>query len=143
MPRRSGGGTSYECLFGTQMYVPDLEVPGVEAVDTPFDINDCVTVLQDLQQFYDDNAPANAASFGIRGVPVTSTGWIPKLGDLVREKIIVKKELGPSYRAPVPVLEIHGARTMILPQLPGSKENRFVSIDNVKLHHVAYPAQKT
>ncbi|KAJ1153277.1 hypothetical protein NDU88_006038 [Pleurodeles waltl] len=41
LPRRSlGGRTSYECLFGTRMYVPDLDGPGVEAADTPFDIND-------------------------------------------------------------------------------------------------------
>ncbi|KAJ1191405.1 hypothetical protein NDU88_000721 [Pleurodeles waltl] len=125
------------------MYVPDLDARGVEAADTPFDINEHVTVLQDLQQFHYDNPSANAASSGIRDVPVTSTSWIPRLGDLVCEKIAVKKELGPSYRSLVPVLGIHGSRTVILPQLPDSKENRFVSIDNVKLHHVANLAQKT
>ncbi|KAJ1186872.1 hypothetical protein NDU88_003652 [Pleurodeles waltl] len=144
LPRRSlGGRTSYECLFGTQMYVPDLDGPGVEAADTPFDINDCVTVLQDLQQFREDNSSASAASTGIKDEPVTPTGWIPRVGDLVREKVAVKKEFGPSYRAPVPVLGVHGTRTVILLPLQGAKGNHFVSIDNVKLQHVADSAQQT
>ncbi|KAJ1091378.1 hypothetical protein NDU88_004504 [Pleurodeles waltl] len=141
LPRRSlGGTTSYECLFGTQMYVPDLDGPGVEAAETPLDINERVTVLQELQQFCDDTSSKSAASTGIKDVPVTSTGWIPIVGDLVPEKVAVKKEFGPSYRALVPV---HGTRTVILPPLAGAKENRFVSIDNVKLQHVAVPAQPT
>ncbi|KAJ1180193.1 hypothetical protein NDU88_005415 [Pleurodeles waltl] len=119
LPRWSlGGRTSYECLFGTQMFVPDLDGPGVEAAETPFDINDRVTVLQELQQFREDNSSESAASTGIKDVPVTSTGWIPRVGDLVHEKYAVKKEFGPSYRAPVPVLGIHGTRTVILPPLP-------------------------
>ncbi|KAJ1117322.1 hypothetical protein NDU88_005522 [Pleurodeles waltl] len=121
----------------------DLYGPGVEAAESPLDINERVTVLQELQQFHDDNASASAFSTGIKDVPVTPTGWIPKVGDLVLEKVTVKKEFGPSYRAPVPVLGIHGTRTVILPPLAGVKENRFVSIDNVKLHHVADPAQQT
>ncbi|KAJ1218558.1 hypothetical protein NDU88_006136 [Pleurodeles waltl] len=125
------------------MLIVYINGPGVEAADTPFDINDRVTVLQDLQQFRSDNAYANAASFGIRDVPVRSTGCIPKLGDLMHEKIVVKKEFGPSHRAPVLVLGIHGTRTVILLPLPGSKENPFVSIYNVKLHHVANTAQQT
>ncbi|KAJ1099760.1 hypothetical protein NDU88_004858 [Pleurodeles waltl] len=144
LPRRSlGGRTSYECLFGTQMYVPDLDGPGVEAADTPFDINDRVTVLQDLQQFREDNSSDSAASSGIKDEPVTPTGWIPRIGDLVREKVAVKKEFGPSYREPVPVLGVSGTRTVILPPLRGAKGNRFVSIDNVKLQHVADSAQQT
>ncbi|KAJ1091794.1 hypothetical protein NDU88_004909 [Pleurodeles waltl] len=92
LPRRSlGGRTSYECLFGTQMFVPDLNGPGVDAAETPFDINDRVTVLQELQQFHEDNSSKSAASTGIKDVPVTSTGWIPRVGDLVREKVAVKK----------------------------------------------------
>ncbi|KAJ1097012.1 hypothetical protein NDU88_002141 [Pleurodeles waltl] len=118
----------------------NLDGPGMEAEDTPFDMNERVTVLQDLQEFCDNNTFANTASSGIRDVPVTSTGWIPKLGDLVREKNAVKKEFG---RAPVPCLGIHGTRIVILPPLPGSKENRFFSIDNVNLHHVADSAQQT
>ncbi|KAJ1113465.1 hypothetical protein NDU88_001710 [Pleurodeles waltl] len=98
LPRRSlEGRTSHECLFGTRMYVPDLDGPGVEAADTPFDINDRVTVLQDLQQFCEDNSSASAASTGIKDEPVTPTGWIPRVWDLVREKVAVKKEFGPSY----------------------------------------------
>ncbi|KAJ1165323.1 hypothetical protein NDU88_005751 [Pleurodeles waltl] len=98
LPRRSlGGRTSYECLFGTRMYVPDLDAPGVEAAETPFDINECVTVLQELQQFRDDNSSNSAASTGIKDVPVTSTGWIHKIGDLVREKVAVKNEFVPFY----------------------------------------------
>ncbi|KAJ1153135.1 hypothetical protein NDU88_005898 [Pleurodeles waltl] len=144
LPRRSlGGRTSYECLFGTQMHVPDLDGPGVEAADTPFDIKDRVTVLQDLQQFREDNSSASAASSGIKDEPVTPTGWIPRIGDLVREKVTVKKEFGPSHRAPVPVLGISGTRTVILPPLHRAKGNRFVSIDNVKLQHVADSAQQT
>ncbi|KAJ1100006.1 hypothetical protein NDU88_005096 [Pleurodeles waltl] len=115
----------------------------MEVAETPFDVNEFVTVLQDFQQLCDDNTSASAASLGIRDVPVTSTGWIPKVEDLVREKIAVKKEFGPSYRAPVPVLGIHNTRAVILPLLPGSKENRFPPIDNVKLHHMADPAQQT
>ncbi|KAJ1200971.1 hypothetical protein NDU88_004789 [Pleurodeles waltl] len=84
-----------------------------------------------------------AASTGIKDVPVTPTGWIPRAGALVREKVTVKKEFGPSYRTQVPVLGLHGTRTVILPPLAGAKENRFVSIDNVKPHHVADPAQQT
>ncbi|KAJ1176716.1 hypothetical protein NDU88_001984 [Pleurodeles waltl] len=43
LPRRSlGDRTSYECLFGTQMFVLDLDGPGVEAAEKPFDINDRV-----------------------------------------------------------------------------------------------------
>ncbi|KAJ1115931.1 hypothetical protein NDU88_004151 [Pleurodeles waltl] len=142
LPRRSlWGRTSYECLFRTQVYVPDLG-PGMEEAETPFDINERVTVLQELQQFRDDNASASAASTGIKDAPVTPTGWIPKVGDLVREKVAGKKEFGPSYRAPVPVLGIYGTRTVILPPLAGAKDNRFVSIDNVKLHQVANPAQQ-
>ncbi|KAJ1090059.1 hypothetical protein NDU88_003199 [Pleurodeles waltl] len=143
--RRSlgGGHTSYECLLGTQVHVPDLDSPGVEAAEKPFDINERVTVLQELQQFCDDNASANPASVGIKDVAITSTGWIPKDRDLVREKVVVKMEFGPYYRAPVPVLRIHSTRTVILQPLPGSKENRFVSINNVKLHHVADPAKQT
>ncbi|KAJ1125798.1 hypothetical protein NDU88_004216 [Pleurodeles waltl] len=92
LPRWSlGGRTSYECRFGTRMYVPDLDGPGVEAADTPFDINDRVTVLQDLQQFREDNSSACAASSGIKDESVTPTGWIPRIGDLVREKVAVKK----------------------------------------------------
>ncbi|KAJ1178107.1 hypothetical protein NDU88_003355 [Pleurodeles waltl] len=125
------------------MYVPDLDGPGVEVAETPFDINERVTVLQELQQFRDDYSSKSAASTGFKDVPVTSTGWIPRVGDLVREKITVKKEFGPSYQAPVPVLGIHCTRTVILPPLAGAKENRFVSIDNVKLYHVADPAQPT
>ncbi|KAJ1116383.1 hypothetical protein NDU88_004598 [Pleurodeles waltl] len=52
------------------MYVPDLDGPGVEAAVTPFDINDRVTVLQDLQQFREDNSSASAASSGIKDEPV-------------------------------------------------------------------------
>ncbi|KAJ1177411.1 hypothetical protein NDU88_002666 [Pleurodeles waltl] len=125
------------------MFVPDLDGPGMEAAETPFDINDRVTVLQELQQFCEDKSSKSAASTGIKDVPVTSTSWIPRGGDLVREKIAVKKEFGPSDRAPVPVLKIHGTRTVILPPLPGAKENCFVSIDNVKLQHVADSAQPT
>ncbi|KAJ1152867.1 hypothetical protein NDU88_005641 [Pleurodeles waltl] len=106
-----------------------------------FDINERITVLQELQQFRDANASASAASLGIKDVPITSTGWIPKVGDLVREKYGVKKEFCPSYRAPVPVLGIHDTRTVILPLLPSSKENRLV--DNVRLHSVADSAQQT
>ncbi|KAJ1174879.1 hypothetical protein NDU88_000170 [Pleurodeles waltl] len=144
LPRRSlGGRTSCGCLFRTRMYVSDLDGPGVEAAETPFDITERVTVLQELQQFRNDNSSASAASTGIKDVPVTLTSWITKVGNLVREKGAVKKELGPSYHAPVPVLGIHSTRTVILPPLAGAKENRFVSIDNVKLHHVADPAQPT
>ncbi|KAJ1128229.1 hypothetical protein NDU88_006608 [Pleurodeles waltl] len=125
------------------MYVPDLDCPGMEAAETPFDINERVIVLQELQQFCDDKSSKSAASTGIKDMHVTSTGWIPRVGDLVLEKVTVKKEFGPSYRAPVLVLGIHGTRTVILPPLAGAKENRFVSIDNVKLHHVADPAQPT
>ncbi|KAJ1174445.1 hypothetical protein NDU88_006267 [Pleurodeles waltl] len=104
LPRKSTGGcTSYECLFGTQMYVPDLDGPGVEAAETSFDINEHITVLQELQQFHDHNSSASAASTGSKDVPVTPTGWILRVGDLVREKVAVKKEFGPSDRAPVPV----------------------------------------
>ncbi|KAJ1149480.1 hypothetical protein NDU88_002287 [Pleurodeles waltl] len=138
-----GGRTSYECLFGTQIYVPDLDDPGMEAAETPFDINERVTVFQELQQFCDDNSSARSASIGIKDVPVTPTGWIPREGYLVRENVAVKKEFGPSYCAPVPVLGIHGTRTVILPPLAGAKENRFVSIDKVKLHHVDDLAQPT
>ncbi|KAJ1127199.1 hypothetical protein NDU88_005602 [Pleurodeles waltl] len=113
---------------------------GVEAAETPFDINECATVLQELQQFRDNNA--FAASVEIKEVPITSTGWIPKAGELVSEKSAVKKEFGPSYLVPVPVLGIHGIRIVILPLLPVLKKC-FVSIDNVKLHHVADPAQQT
>ncbi|KAJ1203205.1 hypothetical protein NDU88_006998 [Pleurodeles waltl] len=144
LPRRSlVGRTSYEALFGTQMYVPDLDGPGVEAAETPFDINERVTVLKELQQFRDDNTSASAASAGIKDIPITSTGWIRKDGDLVREKVAAKKEFGPSYRASVPVFGIQVTRTVILPPLAGANENHFVSIDNVKLHHVADPAQQT
>ncbi|KAJ1109653.1 hypothetical protein NDU88_007013 [Pleurodeles waltl] len=52
----------------------DLDGPGMEAAETPFDINERVTVLQELQQFRDDNASANAASTGIKDVPITPTG---------------------------------------------------------------------
>ncbi|KAJ1188683.1 hypothetical protein NDU88_005442 [Pleurodeles waltl] len=103
----------------------------MEAVETPFDINE--RVLQELQQFCDNDTSTSAASTGIKDVPVTPTGWIPKVGDLVREKVAVKKEYGPSYRAPAPVLGIHGTITVILPPLVGAKENLFVSIDNVKV----------
>ncbi|KAJ1212480.1 hypothetical protein NDU88_000139 [Pleurodeles waltl] len=123
--------------------VLDLDGPGVEVSETPFDINERTTVLQELQQFCDGNTSSSAASLGIKDVPITSTDWIPKIGDLVSEKVAVKKEFGPSYHPPVPVLGIHGTRTVILPPLPGSEENRFVSIDNVKFHHVANPAQQT
>ncbi|KAJ1153368.1 hypothetical protein NDU88_006129 [Pleurodeles waltl] len=121
LPRRSlGGRTPYEVLFGIPMYVPDLDAPGMVAAETPFDINERLTVLQELQQFRDDKSSASAATLGIRDLAKTSTGWIPKVGDLVREKIAVKKEFGPSYRAPVPVLGIQGTRTVILPPLSGS-----------------------
>ncbi|KAJ1177090.1 hypothetical protein NDU88_002352 [Pleurodeles waltl] len=121
----------------------DLDGSGVEAAETPFDINERVTVLKELQQFCDDNISASAASTGIKELPVMPQGWIPKVGNLVREKVAVKKEFGPSYRAPVSVLGIHGTRNGILPPLASAKENSFVSIDNVKLHHVADPAQLT
>ncbi|KAJ1081595.1 hypothetical protein NDU88_001774 [Pleurodeles waltl] len=78
------------------MYVPG-NGPGMEAAETPFDIKERVTILQELQQFSDDNSSISAASTGIKDVPVTSTGWIPRVGDLVREKVTVKKEFGPSY----------------------------------------------
>ncbi|KAJ1144649.1 hypothetical protein NDU88_010946 [Pleurodeles waltl] len=121
----------------------NLDGPGVEVAETPFDINECVSVLQELQQFRDHNASTTAASVGIKDAPIKPTGWIAKVGNLVCEKVAVKNEFGPSYRAPVPVFGIHGTRTVISPPLPGPKENRFVSIDNVKLHHVADPAQQT
>ncbi|KAJ1173995.1 hypothetical protein NDU88_005819 [Pleurodeles waltl] len=79
------------------MYVPDLNGPGVEAAETPFHINEHVTVLQELQQFRDDSSSNSDASTGIKDVPVTSTDWIPRVGDLVREKVVVKKEFGLSY----------------------------------------------
>ncbi|KAJ1107844.1 hypothetical protein NDU88_005233 [Pleurodeles waltl] len=90
------------------MYLPDLVGPGLVAADTPFDINERLTVLQELQQFCDVNSSASAATLGIRDFPSTSTGWIPKVGVLVHEKIVVKKEFSPSYRAPVQVLGIEG-----------------------------------
>ncbi|KAJ1180653.1 hypothetical protein NDU88_005873 [Pleurodeles waltl] len=123
------------------MYVPDLDAPGMVAAETPFDIKERLTVLQELQQFCDDKSSASAANLGIRDLAKTSTGLIPKVGDLVREKIAVKKEFGPSYRAPVPVLGIQGTRTVILAPLSGSKTNRSISIDDIKLHHVANPSQ--
>ncbi|KAJ1136516.1 hypothetical protein NDU88_002931 [Pleurodeles waltl] len=142
LPRRFlGGRTPCEVFFGIPIYVPDLDAPGMVAAETPFDINERLTVLQELQQFCDDKSSASAATLGIRDFAKTSTGWIPKVGDLVREKIAVKKEFGPSYRAPVPVLGIKGTRTVILPPLSGSKMNRFISIDDIKLHHVANPSQ--
>ncbi|KAJ1167293.1 hypothetical protein NDU88_007685 [Pleurodeles waltl] len=142
LPRRSLGGRSpYEVLFGIPMYVPDLDAPGMVAAETPFDIKERLTVLQELQQFRDDKSSASAATLGIRELAKTFTGWIPNVGDLVCEKIAVKKEFGPSYRAPVPVLGIKGTRTVILPPLSGSKSNRFISIDDIKLHHVADPSQ--
>ncbi|XP_078516758.1 uncharacterized protein LOC144781666 [Lissotriton helveticus] len=58
--------------------------------------------------------------------------WIPKIGDLIRERIAVKKEFGPSYRKAVPVLAVSGTRSVVLPPLAGKKENRVVSIDLVK-----------
>ncbi|KAJ1114338.1 hypothetical protein NDU88_002576 [Pleurodeles waltl] len=79
------------------MYVSDLDGPGVEAAETPIDINERVTGLQELQQFRDENSSKSAASTGIKDVPATSTGWIPRVGDLVREKVTVKKECGTSY----------------------------------------------
>ncbi|KAJ1142619.1 hypothetical protein NDU88_008932 [Pleurodeles waltl] len=97
---------------------------------------------KELQQFRDDNSSISAASTGIKDVPVMPTSWIPRTRDLVCEKVAVKKEFGPSYRAPVPVLGMHGTRTLILSPLAGAKENRFVSIDNAKLHHMANPAQQ-
>ncbi|KAJ1164396.1 hypothetical protein NDU88_004836 [Pleurodeles waltl] len=121
------------------MYVPDLDGSGMVEADTPSDINEHVTVLQGLQQFRDVNLSACAATLGMRGIPTMPIGWITKVGDLGHEKIAVKKELGPAFRVPVPDLGIHGTRAVILPPLPGSKENCFVSIDNVKLHHVANP----
>ncbi|KAJ1143306.1 hypothetical protein NDU88_009616 [Pleurodeles waltl] len=123
------------------MYVPDLDAPGMVAAETPFDINEHLTVLQVLQQFSDDKSSASDATLGIRDLAKTSTGLIPKVGDLVCGKIAVKEEFGPSYRAPVPVLGIKGTRTVILPPLSGSKTNRFISIDDIKLHHVADPTQ--
>ncbi|XP_078534725.1 max dimerization protein 4 isoform X2 [Lissotriton helveticus] len=51
--------------------------------------------------------------------------WIPKAGLLVREKISDKKEFGPSYRKPAPVLVGHGTRTVLLPPLAGKREKRF------------------
>ncbi|KAJ1213742.1 hypothetical protein NDU88_001373 [Pleurodeles waltl] len=142
LPRRSLGGMfPYEVLFGIPMYVPDLDAPGMVAAETPFDIKERLTVLQELQQFCDDKSSASAATLGIRDLAKTSTGWIPNIGDLVREKIAVKKEFGPSYRAPVSVLGIKGTRTVILPPLSGSKSNRFISIDEIKLHHVADSSQ--
>ncbi|KAJ1187715.1 hypothetical protein NDU88_004485 [Pleurodeles waltl] len=133
MPRRSLGGKSpYEVLFGIPMYVPDLDAPGMVAAETPFDIKERLTVLQELQQFRDDKSSTSAATLGIREMAKTSTGWIPNVGDLVREKIAVKKEFGPSYRAPVQVLGIKGTRTVILPPLSGFKSNRFISIDDIK-----------
>ncbi|KAJ1132503.1 hypothetical protein NDU88_010812 [Pleurodeles waltl] len=95
-PRRCYGGI----LSG------DLHVPGLVAADTPFDINERLTVLQETQQCCDDKSSTSAATFGIRDLPTTLTGWIPKVGDLVREKIAVKKEFGPSYRAPIPVVGV-------------------------------------
>ncbi|KAJ1119965.1 hypothetical protein NDU88_008148 [Pleurodeles waltl] len=142
LPKQSlGGRTPYEVLFGIPMYVPDLDATGMVAAETPFDINECLTVLQELQQFCDDKSSVSAATLGIRDLANTSTGCLPKVGDLVREKIAVKKEFGPSYRAPVPVLGIQGTRTVILPPLSASKTNRFISIDDIKLHHVANPSQ--
>ncbi|XP_069097016.1 uncharacterized protein [Pleurodeles waltl] len=102
-----------------------------------------VGAFKELQQFREDYSSKSAASTGIKDVPVTPTGWIPRVRDPVREKVAVKKEFGSSYRAPVPVLGIHGTRTVILPPLPGGKEKRFVSIDNVKLQHVADSTQPT
>ncbi|KAJ1163286.1 hypothetical protein NDU88_003746 [Pleurodeles waltl] len=84
LPRRSlGGRTPYEVLFGIPMYVPDLDAPGKVAAETPFDINERLTVLQELQQFCDDKSSASAATLGRRDFTKTSTGWIPKVGDLV------------------------------------------------------------
>ncbi|KAJ1101241.1 hypothetical protein NDU88_006313 [Pleurodeles waltl] len=59
-----------------------LDGPGVETAETPFDVNDCVTVLQELQQFREDNSSKSAVSTGIKDVPVTPTGWIPRVGEL-------------------------------------------------------------
>ncbi|KAJ1109346.1 hypothetical protein NDU88_006708 [Pleurodeles waltl] len=142
LPRRSlGGRTPYKVLFGIPMYVPDLDASGLVAAETPFDINERLTVLQELQQFCDDKSSTSAATLGMRDLAKTSIGWIPKIGDLVREKIAVMKEFGPSYRAPVPVLGFQGTRTVILPTLSCSRTNRLISIDDVKIHHVADPSQ--
>ncbi|KAJ1180502.1 hypothetical protein NDU88_005723 [Pleurodeles waltl] len=121
----------------------DLGGPNVEAAETPFDINECVTVVQDLQQFRDDNSSLNAASTGIKDVPVTPTGWIPRVGDLVCEKVAVKKEFGPSYRAPSPSLGNPRYQNFNSTTVVRCQKNRFASIDNVKLHHVANPAMQT
>ncbi|KAJ1089660.1 hypothetical protein NDU88_002808 [Pleurodeles waltl] len=142
LPRRSlEGRTPYEVLFGIPMYVPDLDVPRMVAAETPFDINERLTVLQELQLFRDDKSSTSAATVGIRDLAKTSTGWIPKVGDLVCEKIAVKKEFGPSNRAPIPVLGIQDTKTVILPLLSVSRMNRFISINYIKLHHVADPSQ--
>ncbi|XP_069096322.1 THAP domain-containing protein 3 isoform X2 [Pleurodeles waltl] len=75
---------------------------------------DLQSKVEDLKQFSDDNASASAASLGIRDAPRTLTRWIPKVGVLLCEKIALKKEFGPSYRASLPVLGINGTRTVIL-----------------------------
>ncbi|XP_069085535.1 myotubularin-related protein 5 isoform X10 [Pleurodeles waltl] len=62
---------------------------------------------QVLQQFCDENLSACATTLGIKDWPTTSASWNPKVGALVLEKIAVKKEFGPSYRAVVPILGIH------------------------------------
>ncbi|KAJ1181615.1 hypothetical protein NDU88_006820 [Pleurodeles waltl] len=100
LPRRSLGGKSpYEVLFGTTMYVPDLDAPGMVAAETPFDIKERLAVLQELQQFCDEKSSASAATLGIRDLAKTSTGWIPNVGDLVREKIAVKKRVWSSVQS--------------------------------------------
>ncbi|KAJ1217803.1 hypothetical protein NDU88_005391 [Pleurodeles waltl] len=141
LPRRYlGGRAPYEVLFCIPMYVSELDGSGVLATVTLFDINQHVTVLQEVQQFRAENSSACAATLVMRDSPTTPTSWIPKVGDLVQERIVVRKECSPSYRALVPVLGLHGTRIVTLPPLPGSEENRFVSLDNVKLHHVVSPS---
>ncbi|KAJ1185639.1 hypothetical protein NDU88_002429 [Pleurodeles waltl] len=75
LPRRSLGRRSpYEVLFGIPVYVPDLDTPGMVAAETPFDIKERLTVLQELQQFCDDKSSTSAGTLGIRELAKTSTG---------------------------------------------------------------------
>ncbi|KAJ1139908.1 hypothetical protein NDU88_006270 [Pleurodeles waltl] len=92
-------GTPYPKGFPDKYFyrMGDFDGPGVEAAETSFDINERVTVLQELQQFIENNSSISAASTGIKDVPVTSTGWIPSVRDLIRKKVAVKKEFGPSF----------------------------------------------
>ena len=102
--------------------------------ENPFNVVSHMNDLQKNEEVRDalSNGKSSDSIASKEKLSQATAGWVPKVGDLVREEIPDKAVFSQAYRDHVPVLGLKGTRTVILPPLPGTRKKHQVSNDNVK-----------